>query len=254
MTLKIKSHYILSLLFLNVIIIGFNDSHEIYYLRFKGFLYRDDYVFKIDFINDSEIFTRKVDFNITIIKKDNIYNFSISIIIGSSIKQVCVNAFKRNGRLFVGDTPTIFIVEPSIFKRKIGLIYITSCLEWKVFGEILRVGRFPTAINDCRVEAISITAYHYRDNIKAMPMNLAYELDEGFLVHFSGVISDPLLLKMGIKHIWGGEWRLKNYSNNINLKLISPKSIDFSPVLFIFTLIFISMFMTFYIKMRRRNR
>jgi len=218
-------------------------------------LSREDYVFKIEFINNSKIFPKKVDFNMTIIKIDNTYNLCISIIMDSLVKQVSVNVSQQNGRLFIEDTPTIFIVEPFILQKSSGSIYVTSCLDWKIFGEIIRMGKFPTAIDAYRVEAFAISAYHYRDDVKAMPLNLAYNLDNGFLVHFSGVISDPLLLKMGIKHIWGGEWRLKEYSNNIKLRLISPNyvNINLSYLLFMFILIFILAFITFYKNYRKKT-
>jgi len=92
--------------------------------------------------------------------------------------------------------------------------------------------------------------------LRHLQLNLAYGLDNGFLVHFSGVISDPLLLKMRIKHIWGGEWRLKEYSNNIKLRLISPNyvNINLSYLLFIFILIFILAFITFLYDIEGRIR
>ena len=117
---------------------------------------REDYVFKIEFINNSKIFPKKVDFNITIIKIDNTYNLCISIIMDSLVKQVSVNVSQQNGRLFIEDTPTIFIVEPFILQKSSGSIYVTSCLDWKIFGEIIRMAKFPTAIDAYRVEAFAI--------------------------------------------------------------------------------------------------
>ncbi|MCW4004287.1 MAG: hypothetical protein NWE95_10295 [Candidatus Bathyarchaeota archaeon] len=153
--------------------------------------------------------------------------------------ETTMNGKMSDGKLTINSTPSIFMIDPELLVTE-KEIQLGETADWRLIGNVSDRRKLPTAIDDYRVQVVSVELCHSTENVPKdwLRLTLGYDPDTGLLTYAAGTLSDILLSEIGVKLIISSMFQMVSYSENLNLQLIKPPLISSG---FIFFMLLISL-------------
>jgi len=196
------------------------------------------YPFKIILSNGTSTFLRENFKIMLILSKESSIRLTLKVKLNNTVVE---RAFEYNN-LKVLANETLFIVEPKHLKEGTSFSVYTYG-DLTLVGEVEKETLFPTAKPGVRVQGISVSGWYYRKGMELGPVVLGYDRDSGILVHWGMKLIDPLLMKMGVREVWGGMLILEK-CEGLKLSLVTQWSDLFTKVIWL-TTYFLALLITF---------
>lgn len=148
--------------------------------------------------------------------------------------ETTMNGKMSDGKLTINSTPSIFMIDPDLLVTE-KEIQLGETADWRLIGNVSNRRELQTAIDDYRVQVVSVELCHSTENVPKdwLGLTLGYDPDTGLLVYAAGTLSDVLLAEIGVKLIICSRFQLVSYSENLNLQLIKPPLISTGLIFFV---------------------
>ncbi len=210
-----------------------NSFPSSFYVTFKGDLQLghspgDDTTedaHAVQFLNGTYYLAKTVLFTFAMEESLNgEYTVKFMLTLDDFYYEVTLPATVSNGRVYIDSTPTMFVVNPNELIND-NIIQIFQTENWSFSGTVMddgRPARVITLIEDYHVSSKRVNAFYQQpDGSKLMFQPLVfYDLTTGVLVDAPEYIMDEVLFnKVGVALLYNGNFRLSDYSENLNFTL-----------------------------------
>jgi hypothetical protein len=179
----------------------------------------------VQFLNGTYYLAKNVLFTFAMEESLNSeYTVKFTLILDNFNYEVTLPATVSNGRVYIDSTPTMFVVNPKELIND-NVIQIFQTENWSFSGTVMDDGgpaRVNTLIEDYHVSSKRVKAvYQQPDGSKSLfHPHLFYDLTTGVLVDAPAYIMDEVLFdKVGVALLYNGNFRLSDYSENLNFTL-----------------------------------
>ncbi len=210
-----------------------NSFPSSFYVTFKGDLQPDhsrgndttEQAHAVQFLNGTYYLAKTVLFTFAMEESLNgEYTVKFTLNLDDFHYEVTLPATVSNGHVYIDSTPTMFVVNPKELIND-NVIQIFQTENWSFFGTVMddgRPARVNTLIKDYYVSSKRVNAFYQQpDGSRSMwtPL-LFYDLTTGVLVDAPEYIMNEVLFnKVGVALLYNGNFRLSDYSENLNFTL-----------------------------------
>jgi hypothetical protein len=204
---------------------GILDTGGESYVEINGVRQEIEQSFHIIFTDGSKANTKALNLSFSTNAKsyaDTNFQVHVAVTGDNFTKEKTLDATMVSGKLTVNSKTSLFMLDPHLLVKGTQ-IQLGEAPDWKLLGDISNsTWGLQTAIEDYRVEAVGVLAYHSTAIAPKgwLMLNLGYDTQTGMLVSVNGALTDVLLDAAGIELIMNGMFGLVSYSENLNLEVV----------------------------------
>jgi hypothetical protein len=210
-----------------------NSFPSSFYVTFKGDLQlgqsrgndTTDEAHAVQFLNGTYYLAKTVLFTFSMEESLNgEYTVKFMLTLDDFYYEVTLPATVSNGRVYIDSTPTMFVVNPKDLIND-NVIQIFQTENWSFSGTVMDDGgpaRINTLIEDYHVSSKRVIGFYQQPDGSKLLFKpfLFYDLTTGVLVDTPEYIMDEVLFnKVGVALLYNGNFRLSDYSENLNFTL-----------------------------------